>query len=49
LPRDYIEDYARWARNRQVAILSDGVPDIPGFRFRLLSGGTPQVYEFVAP
>ncbi len=48
LPRDYVEDYAAWSRDRQVAILSEGVPDIPGFRFRKLSDGTPQVYEIVA-
>jgi hypothetical protein len=49
LPRDYIELYAGWSRRRQVAILSEGVPAIPGYRFRLLSDGTPQVYEFVTP
>lgn len=49
LPRDYIEDYAGWSRGRQVAILSEGVPGIPGYRFRLLSDGSPQVYEIVAP
>jgi hypothetical protein len=49
LPRDYIEDYAGWSRGRQVAILSLGRPDVPGFRFRLLSDGTPQVYEIVTP
>lgn len=49
LPRDYIEDYAGWSRGRQVAILSQGAPEIPGYRFRLLSDGTPQVYEIVTP
>lgn len=47
LPRDYIEDYAAWLRRGQLAILSDGIPDVPGFRFRLLSPGTPQVYEIL--
>ncbi|HEX3549923.1 MAG TPA: DUF2723 domain-containing protein [Candidatus Elarobacter sp.] len=49
LPQDYIERYAGWARGRQVAIVSDGAPDLPGFATRRLAGGTPQVYEIVAP
>ena len=49
LPRDYIEDYAGWSRDRQVAILSEGLPNVPGYRFRLLSDGAPQVYEIVSP
>jgi hypothetical protein len=49
LPLDYVEDYGGWARRRQVALLSEGVPNVPGYRFRLLSEGTPQVYELVTP
>jgi hypothetical protein len=49
LPRDYIDQYAGWSRRGQVAILSEGAPAIPGYRFRLLSNGTPQVYELVTP
>jgi len=48
LPTDYVSDYAGWARARQVALLSEGPPHLPGFRFRLLSDGTPQVYEVIA-
>lgn len=48
LPTDYVERYAGWARTRQVVLLSDGAPGIPGFRYRLLSDGTPQVYEVTA-
>jgi hypothetical protein len=48
LPRDYAEHYEAWAALGQVAILSYGAPDIPGYHFRLLSGGMPQVYEILA-
>ncbi len=47
LPIDDIEYYRGWAQVRQVAILSEGLPDVPGYRFRLLSNGSPQVYEVV--
>jgi hypothetical protein len=49
LPLDNIESYTRWLRDRQVTILSEGEPDLPGFRTRLLSEGKPQVYEILAP
>ncbi|MDB5028669.1 MAG: hypothetical protein JWO66_2358 [Candidatus Eremiobacteraeota bacterium] len=45
LPLDHIDDYARWLRERQVTIVSEGPPDLPGYRTRRLSGGIPQVYE----
>jgi hypothetical protein len=48
LPGDYLEAYAGWARTRQVAIVSDGPPNVPGFTTRRLSDATsPQVYEIV--
>ncbi len=47
MPLDYLGDYARWARTRQLAIVSDGTPAIPGFSARRLGGGVPQVYELV--
>jgi hypothetical protein len=45
---DHLDEYARWLRDRQVTIVSDGPPTLPGFRLRRLSDGTPQVYELVA-
>jgi hypothetical protein len=50
LPLEDLAFYPEWARRRQLAIVSDGAPDIPGFRTRLLDGsGVPEVYELVAP
>ena len=49
LPEDYLDEYAAWMRGHQVAIVSDGEPDLPGYRTRALSGGTPQVYEVLPP
>jgi transmembrane protein TMEM260 (protein O-mannosyltransferase) len=49
LASDHLDDYARWLHDRQVAIVSDGAPQLPGFRVRRLAGGTPQVYEILAP
>ncbi|HTD37300.1 MAG TPA: DUF2723 domain-containing protein [Candidatus Limnocylindrales bacterium] len=48
LPHDHLDEYRAWMRARQVAIVSDGVPDLPGYRIRTLSGGSPQVYEILA-
>ncbi len=47
LSGDYLDRYAAWARDHQLAIVSDGPPDLPGFATRRLTGGTPQVYEIV--
>lgn len=47
LPLDHLADYERWLRDRQVTIVSDGVPALPGYRTRLLAVGSPQVYEIV--
>jgi hypothetical protein len=49
LPHDHLAAYARWARERQVTIVWDGPPDLPGYRTRALTGGRPQVYEILAP
>ena len=49
LLRDHLDEYGRWLRERQVALVSDGPPQLPGFRVRRLSGGNPQVYELLAP
>ena len=49
LATDHLDDYARWLRERQVTIVSDGTPHLPGYRTRRLAGGTPQVYEILAP
>lgn len=49
LVRDYIERYDGWARGRQLAVLSEGIPFVPGFRPKLLSDGSPQVYELDPP
>jgi hypothetical protein len=50
LSLDHLADYRRWLRTRQVTILSDGPPELPGYRTRRLSGsGAPQVYEVLAP
>ncbi|MBV9407998.1 MAG: hypothetical protein JO164_04205, partial [Candidatus Eremiobacteraeota bacterium] len=48
-PEDHLDEYAAWMRGHQVAIVSDGEPDLPGYRTRALSGGTPQVYEVLPP
>ena len=47
LPQDHLDEYARWAHDRQVTILSDGEPNLPGYRTRRLSDGIPQVYEII--
>ena len=44
---DYLGEYARWARDHQLAIVSDGPPAVPGFVARRIAEGTPQVYELV--
>jgi hypothetical protein len=49
LPDDNLDAYARWMRERQVTIVSDGEPQLPGFRTRLLAAGSPQVYEILPP
>ncbi|HEY6235916.1 MAG TPA: hypothetical protein VIW69_12510, partial [Candidatus Elarobacter sp.] len=49
LPRDHLAEYASWMRDRQLAIVADGAPALPGYRTRLLAKGTPQVYEILAP
>jgi Protein of unknown function (DUF2723) len=48
LPREHLEEYAAWMRGRQVTIVSDGTPELPGYRTRKLTDGSPQVYEIVA-
>ena len=45
LPTDHLVEYAGWMRDRQVAIVLEKRPDLPGFTSRLLSGGSPQIYE----
>ncbi|HEV2740680.1 MAG TPA: DUF2723 domain-containing protein [Candidatus Elarobacter sp.] len=49
LPRDHLAEYATWMRDRQLTIVADGPPALPGFRTRLLAKGTPQVYEILPP
>ncbi|MDP9105076.1 MAG: hypothetical protein M3N49_03995, partial [Candidatus Eremiobacteraeota bacterium] len=49
LPRDHLAEYAQWLRERQVAIVADGAPALPGYRTHLLATGTPQVYEILTP
>ncbi len=50
LPLEDVGDYPAWTHRGQLAIVSEGEPDIPGFRTRLLDGaGRPQIYEIVAP
>jgi hypothetical protein len=49
LPSDYLEQYGRWLRRGQLAIVSDGPPQLPGYRTHLLAPGTPQVYEILVP
>jgi len=49
MPHDHLDEYARWLRDRQVAVVSDGPPDLPGYRTRKLTDGSPQVYEVLAP
>jgi hypothetical protein len=45
LPREHLEEYAAWMRDHQVTIVSEGAPDLPGYRTRKLTDGSPQVYE----
>ena len=49
LPQDHLDEYARWMHDHQVTILSEGTPDVPGYRTRLLSAGSPQLYEIYKP
>jgi hypothetical protein len=49
LPDDHLDSYAAWMRERQVTIVSEGEPQLPGFRTRQLTGGSPQVYEILPP
>jgi hypothetical protein len=49
LPADHLEEYARWMRDRQVTIVSDGEPHLDGFRTRRLADGDPAVYEILPP
>lgn len=49
LPREHLGEYAAWMRGRQVTIVSDGEPGLPGYRTRKLTDGKPQVYEILAP
>ncbi|MEA2720344.1 MAG: hypothetical protein QOJ39_2208 [Candidatus Eremiobacteraeota bacterium] len=49
LPREHLDEYAAWMRARQVTIVSEGAPDLPGYRTRKLTDGSPQVYEILAP
>ncbi|HWT05533.1 MAG TPA: hypothetical protein VN224_07235, partial [Xanthomonadales bacterium] len=49
LPSDYLAEYGRWMQHHQLAIVSDGPPQLRGYRTHLLVGGTPQVYEILAP
>jgi hypothetical protein len=49
LPTDYATEYGRWMRRGQLAIVSDGPPQLEGFRTHLLAAGTPQVYEILPP
>ena len=47
LPNDYLAEYGRWMRGHQLAIVSDGPPQLEGYRTHVLTGGTPQVYEIL--
>ncbi len=49
LPREHLDEYAAWLRERQVTVVSEGTPDLPGYRTRKLTDGNPQVYEVLAP
>jgi hypothetical protein len=49
LPGDFGYLFARWLRTRQVAVVGDAPPLVPGLRSRLLSPGDPPVYEMIAP
>ncbi|MDQ6944416.1 MAG: hypothetical protein M3169_18105, partial [Candidatus Eremiobacteraeota bacterium] len=49
LPSDYLAEYGRWMRDHQLTIVSDGPPQLHGYRTHLLAAGTPQVYEILPP
>ncbi len=48
LPGDFGYLFSRWLRTRQVTVVGDPPPDVPGLRSRLLSQGDPPVYEMIA-
>jgi hypothetical protein len=49
LAHEHLDEYAGWMRDRQVTIVSEGTPNLPGYRTRRLTDGNPQVYEVLAP
>ena len=49
LPGDFGYLYPRWLRERQVAVVGDAPPHVPGLRSKLLSQGDPPVYEMLVP
>jgi hypothetical protein len=49
LPNDYVAEYGRWMRGHQLTIVSDGPPQLHGYRTHLLAAGSPQVYEILPP
>jgi hypothetical protein len=47
-PADYdATQYTTWMRSREVVVVNDGEPQVPGFHTRLLAPGNPSVYEVV--
>ena len=50
LATEDIEDYPDWTKRGQLAIVSYGEPQIPGFRTRLLDATQrPEIYEILPP
>ncbi|MEA2663632.1 MAG: hypothetical protein QOI11_576 [Candidatus Eremiobacteraeota bacterium] len=47
LPGDFGYLFARWLQTRQVAVVGDAPPLVPGLRSKLLSQGDPPVYEML--
>jgi hypothetical protein len=44
---DYLAEYPRWAQKRQLVIVSDFLPSVPGHRLRVLAGGSPALFEVI--
>ena len=47
-PEDYADRIGDWVRTRQVAIVAEFPPLVPGFIVRRLRAGNPGVFEVIA-
>jgi hypothetical protein len=47
-PEDYADRFGDWLRTRQVTIVAEVMPLVPGFTVRRLRAGNPSVFEVIA-